>query len=54
MVKNLSQILQSYRTTLQIATEETLYNLIYGFEAVIPTKIGVGSLRIADYDDEAN
>ena len=46
-------MLWAYRTTKRYSTGETLFVMVYGTEAVIPTEIGLPTLRydIADMPD---
>jgi transposase InsO family protein len=44
--EDLPEVLWAYRTTKKGATEETLYALTFGIEAVIPAEIGPGSYRV--------
>ena len=45
-VEELPCVLWAYRTTLGRPTENTLFVLAYGMDAVIPTKIGLPTIRI--------
>ena len=38
--------LWGYRTSIRTSTRMTLYSLVYGMEAVLPTEIEAKSLRI--------
>jgi hypothetical protein len=51
---DLLEVLWAYRTTKRTPTEETPYALAFGTEAVIPTELGSGSLRVESYKAEAN
>ncbi|XP_076910759.1 uncharacterized protein LOC143568494 [Bidens hawaiensis] len=53
-VKELPSVLWAIRTTEKTSHDKTPYNLIFGSEAVIPTKIGVNSRRVRNINDEAN
>ena len=53
-VDELPSILWAYRTTSRVSTGETPFNLVYGTEALIPVEIGLGSLRMAEFNEEAN
>ena len=46
-------VIQAYRTTKRSSTRETLFATVYGTKAVIPTEIGLPTLRsdIADMPD---
>ena len=56
-VEYLPEVLWAYRTTRKSATQETLFALAFGTEAVAPVKIGLKSLRIelasAEHNEEA-
>ncbi|XP_073298456.1 uncharacterized protein [Primulina huaijiensis] len=45
----LPSVLWSYKTTTNTTTKETPYSMVYGTEAVLPTKIGQESSRITRY-----
>ena len=45
-VEYLPEVLWAYRTTRKSATQETLFALAFGTEAVTPVEIGLKSLRI--------
>ena len=47
-------VLWAYIITVRTPTRETPFKLAFGTEAVIPTKIGVSSLRQAHYDKGTN
>jgi len=47
-------MLLAYRCTLQYATNESLFSLVDGVEAMIPIEIGEPSLRRQIYDDKLN
>ncbi|XP_023884062.1 uncharacterized protein LOC111996333 [Quercus suber] len=40
--------------TARIHTGETLFRLVYGSEAVIPTEVGLTSYRVRNYDEGKN
>ena len=44
-------VLWSIRTTPNRATGQTPFALVYGAEAVLPTKLTYGSLRVLAYDE---
>ena len=44
----------AYRTTPRATTGETPFSLTYGFEAIVLTKIGLPTYRVANYDDRGN
>ncbi|XP_073035314.1 uncharacterized protein [Primulina eburnea] len=48
-VEELPSVLWAYRTTARIGTGETLYNLVYGTEVVLPAEIGQESARVIGY-----
>nr|XP_009625787.1 uncharacterized protein LOC104116605 [Nicotiana tomentosiformis] len=45
-LKKLPFTLIGYRSTMRTSTGETPYKLVYGTEAVIPTKVAILSLRV--------
>ena len=47
-------MLWAYRTTARTPTRETPFKLAFGTEVVIPTEVGVSSLRQAHYDEGTN
>ncbi|GMG99406.1 hypothetical protein Nepgr_001246 [Nepenthes gracilis] len=53
-VDELPLVLWSYRITPKEPTCETLFNLCYGIEVVIPIKIGLLSLRVKSFDSQGN
>ena len=52
--EELRRVLSAYRTTKRSSTGETLFAMVYGTEAVIPTEIGLPTLRsnIVDIPDD--
>ncbi|XP_011090634.1 uncharacterized protein LOC105171275 [Sesamum indicum] len=53
-VEELPGVLWAYRTTLQTATGETPFCLVYETEAIIHIKMGEESQRVMTYDSETN
>jgi hypothetical protein len=53
-VKELSSVVWSLRTTPSRATGFSLFFLVYGAEAVLPTDLEYGSSRARAYDDQSN
>ncbi|XP_071718358.1 uncharacterized protein [Rutidosis leptorrhynchoides] len=53
-IDELPNVLWPHRTTPKGATNETPFRLVYGSEAVIPTKINVPTMRIASFDESSN
>ena len=53
-VDELPGVLWVYRTTHKIATEEILFALAFGHEAVIPAEIGVGTHQTKYFNEEQN
>ncbi len=53
-VEDLYNVLWAYRTTFRVPTGETLFNLTYGMEAVIPLEIGLPSPRVEHHDASSN
>jgi hypothetical protein len=51
---DLPEVLWAYRTTRRTPTEETLYALAFGTEAIIPAELGSGSLKVESYKAESN
>jgi transposase InsO family protein len=51
-IKELPSVVWSLRTTPSRATGFTLFFLVYGVEAILPTDIEYGSLRAKAYDDQ--
>ena len=43
-----------YQTTPRATTGETHFSLNYGFEAVVPTEIGLPTYQVANYHDRGN
>ena len=50
----LPSVLWAYRTIARTPTKETLFRLAYGSEDVIPTKVGLTSYRVENYDKDKN
>ncbi|XP_072067023.1 uncharacterized protein [Arachis hypogaea] len=48
------KILWSYNTSIQSATRETPFRLVYGAEALIPVEVSVPTLRTEHYDQSNN
>ena len=42
------------RTTAHSGTRDTLFNLEFGSDAVIPVEIGINSMRVLHFDAEQN
>ena len=42
---DLQEVLWAYKTTARSTTREKPFSLAYGYEAMVPIKIGAGSLR---------
>jgi hypothetical protein len=53
-VAELPSVLWSLRTTLSRATGFTLFFLVYGSEAVLPTDLEYGSPRLKAYNEQSN
>ncbi len=53
-VKELPNILWTYRTTPRSSNRETLFSLTYGVEVVIPLEIGLPTIRTEYYDPASN
>ncbi|KAL5541209.1 hypothetical protein UlMin_042682 [Ulmus minor] len=53
-VDELPRVLWAYRTTCRTSTNETLFSMTYGTEAVVPTEIGEPSFRVEQFDPESN
>ena len=53
-VEELSIVLWAYRTTPKEATRETPFSLVFGTEAIIPTKVGILSYRVENYSEQEN
>ena len=47
-------LMWAYWTTPRATTGETPFLLTYGFEAVVPTEMGLPTYRVANYDDQGN
>ena len=50
----LLEVFWANRITARTTTGETPFSLAYGYEAMVPMEIGVGSLRRDNYDLEQN
>jgi hypothetical protein len=50
----LSSVIWSLRTNPSRATGFTLFFLVYGAEAVLPTDLEYGSPKVKGYDEDAN
>ena len=50
----LPSVLWAYRMIVRTSTRETPFKLAYGSDAMIPTKVGLTSYRVAHYKDEEN
>ena len=48
----LPEMLWAYRSTAKTSTGETPFLLAYGYEAMVPVEIRVGSLRRDNYDSD--
>jgi hypothetical protein len=53
-IKELPSMVWSLRTTPSRATGFTLFFLVYGAEAILPTDLQYGSPRTKAYDDRSN
>jgi hypothetical protein len=53
-MKELPSVVWSLRTTPNRATGFSLFFLVYGAEAILPTDLEYGSPRIKVYDDQSN
>ena len=52
--EEIPMVLWSYRTTPRKSTRETPFSLTYGTEAMLPMKVAVNTLRVANQDEESN
>ena len=50
----LLSVLWAYRTTARTPTGETLFQLVYGADAVIPSEVGITSYRVENYTKDKN
>jgi hypothetical protein len=50
--KELPSVLCALRTNVNRATRDTLFNLVYGVEAVLPSEIYLESARVAHFNTE--
>jgi len=50
----LPEVLWEYRTTSKSSMGATLFSLVYGFEALIPIKVGEPSARFRHASEESN
>nr|XP_027063007.1 uncharacterized protein LOC113689437 [Coffea arabica] len=53
-LEELLNVLWAYRTTPRTATQETLFSLTYGVEAVVPAEIGLPSPRTQNFVASSN
>jgi hypothetical protein len=53
-IKELPSVVWSLRTTSSRATGFSLFFLVYGAEAILPTDLEYGSPRTKAYDDQSN
>ena len=53
-VEELSHVIWTYRTTPRKSTEETLFSMTYGAEAVIPLENGFPTLRTSMFTSDGN
>ena len=53
-LEELPSVLWAYRTTARTPTGETPFQLAYGSEAVIPTKVGLTRYRVRTHDERKN
>ena len=53
-LEELPSVLWAYRTTARTPTGETPFQLAYGSEAVIPTKVGLTRYRVGTHDERKN
>ncbi len=53
-LEELPNVLWAYMTIARTPTEETLFSLSFGTEAVIPVEIGLTSFRTNIYDKKSN
>ena len=44
-LEELPNVLWAYRTIVRTLTEETLFRLTYGTEAIVPVEVGITSIR---------
>ncbi|GJU28981.1 reverse transcriptase domain-containing protein [Tanacetum coccineum] len=52
--EELSHVLWAHRTTIKVSTGDTPFSLVYGTEAVIPTEIGMPTIRTAEVNVATN
>ena len=50
----LPSVLWAYRTTARTPTGETLFQLAYRTDAVIPTEVGLTSYQVENYSKDKN
>ena len=50
----LLSVLWAYRTTARTPTGETLFQLVYGADVVIPSEVGITSYRVENYTKDKN
>ena len=53
-VDELPMVLWAHRTTPKEETRETLFSLVFGTKAMIPTKVGLQSYRVENYVEQEN
>jgi hypothetical protein len=53
-VEYVPEVLWSYRTTVRTTTNDTLFSLTYGTEAVIPAEVGSPSFKVVYYNPRLN
>ena len=53
-VKELPSTLWAIRTTIHSSTRDTLFNLAFKLDAVIPIEVGINLLRVAHFDPQKN
>ena len=53
-VEELPSTLWTIRIIVHSETSDTLFNLKFGSDAIIPVEIGINSLRVAHFDPEQN
>ncbi|GKG22189.1 hypothetical protein Tco_0387492, partial [Tanacetum coccineum] len=49
-MEEISYVLWAHRTMIKSSNEDTPFSLTYGMEAVIPTEIGMPTLRTTEVD----
>ena len=53
-VDELPRVLWAYQTTFQTTTNEIIFSMTYGMEAVVSTKIGKPSFRTEQFNSDFN